>query len=103
MNGGWGCGGGRWASGCSGAGGVVVAQEAGWRGGVRVLLIKSSLGVLRVGRAVVQVGAGADRRGNLSGQHQARLHKCLWVDVWLGQPAQRHKEQNGVIRRAAPP
>lgn len=93
VDGGWGCrGGGRAGRGC-GAGGVAVAQEAGGGGGVRVLLLKGGLGVLAVGRAVVQVRAGADGGGNLSGQHQAGLHKGLWVDIRLSQPAHRHKDQ----------
>lgn len=79
-------GGGRRAGGggSRGAGGVVVAQEAGWGGGVWVLLLEGGLGVLGVGCTVVQVGASADRRGNLSGQHQGGLHICLWVDERLG-------------------
>lgn len=93
VNGGWGCGGGSRTSGGGGAGGVTIAQEASWRGGVWVLLLKGSLGILGVSGTVVQVRAGADRCGNLAGQHQAGLHKCLRVHVWLGQPAHRHKEQ----------
>lgn len=95
MDGGWSCGGGGLAGAGGGAGGVAVAQEAGWGGGIGVLMLKGCLGVLSVGRAVVQVGACADGGGNLSGQHQAGLHKGLWVDVWLGHPAHRHKEQRG--------
>lgn len=99
MYGRWGCGGGgRPNSGC-GAGGVAVAQEASRGGGVRVLLLKGSLGVLGVGCAVVQVWAGADRSRNLSGQHQAGLHICLRVDVRLGQPAHRHKGGGALDQR----
>lgn len=97
MDGGRSCGGGGWAgsgSGC-GAGGVAVPQEAGWGGGVRVLLLKGCLGVLGVGCAVVHVGAAADGGGHLSGQHQAGLHIGLWVDVRLGQPVHRHKQEGG--------
>lgn len=42
-------GGGGRAGGRCGAGGVTVAQEAGRRSGVRVLLLKGGVGVLGVG------------------------------------------------------
>lgn len=80
-------------SGGCGACGVAVTQEAGSRGsGVGVLLVEGGLGVLRVGGAVVQVRAAADRGGELSGEHQAGLHERLRVDVRLGQPGDRNKE-----------
>lgn len=87
------CGGRGRASGGCGAGGVTVAQEASWGGSIWVLLVKGSLGILAVGCTVVQVGAAAERRGNLSGEHQSGLHKCLWVDILLGQPAYRQKKR----------
>lgn len=99
MDGGWGCGGGGGAGGGCGAGGVAVTQEASWGGSVWVLLLEGGLGILGVGCAVVQVGAGANRGGNLSGQHQAGLHKGLRVDVLLGQPAHRHKDQTRGVRQ----
>lgn len=91
------CGGGGRTSSGWGAGGVTVAQEASWGGGIRVLLLKGCLGVLGVGRAVVQVWAGADRGGYLSGQHQAGLHKGLWVDVRLRHPADRQRPKRGGV------
>lgn len=85
---------GRAGAGC-GAGGVAVSQEARWGGGIWVLLLECCLGVLAVGGTVVQVGDVTDGAGHLCGQHQAGLHKGLWVDILLGQPAHRHKDQIG--------
>ena len=75
------------------AGGVAVSQKAGRGGGIRVVLLVGRLGVLRVGGAVVQVGAGADGGRDLGGEHQAGLHKGLWVNVRLGHPERGHRPE----------
>lgn len=74
-------------------GGVAVSQKAGRGGGVGVLLLVGRLGILTVGCAVVQVGAGADGGRDLGWQHQAGLHKGLWVNVRLGHPARGHRPE----------